>query len=148
MGGKPMKHIPWGRYEDDMPYIQELLDRAPSEFKGLKGNLLRTLTSKATMQQWYERSKKGTSKDYAKMQGFDFEQERADFGKWVADYLDDAGYDSWVKFSFIYKTMIMTAFPPLEELDQASTKQETMQDFEKRLLRWLEVMDRYGGQHK
>lgn len=84
--------------------------------------------------------------DFAKENDMDFEKERAAFGEWIASYLDDAGYHSWIRFSFIYKTMIMTAFPPLEDLDnrKGNLDKKTMQEFEQAMITWLEVFDRFN----
>ena len=75
---------------------------------------------------------------------FDKGKERAEFGQWMADYLDDAGYSSWIQYPDIYKALIMNAFPPLEELDDLTGARQgdvTVADFEERMLKWMEVMD-------
>jgi hypothetical protein len=75
---------------------------------------------------------------------FDKGKERAEFGQWMADYLDDAGYSSWIQYSDMYKALIMNAFPPLEELDDLTGARQgdfTVADFEERMLKWMEVMD-------
>ena len=86
-----------------------------------------------------------------KIAAMDKDQERADFGNWIADYLDDAGYTSWMMYPDIYKLMIMNAFPPMEELDNlVGHKQEsfTMASFEKRMLDWLEMLDIHIQSHR
>merc|ERR1711988_2015686 len=92
---------------------QFMIDRAPEEFGGLKKHILGILTNKAKLDAEFAKMA-AWRKAMAKL---DLEQERADFGSWMAEYLNDAGYSSWIVFPDVYKLMVMTAFPPLEELD-------------------------------
>merc|ERR1711871_155289 len=77
--------------------------------------------------------------------------ERAEFGAWISSYLDDAGYSTWMMYPDIYKMMIMTAFPPLEELDNLighEQRQLNPAEFEQRMLSWLQVLDIHMQSHK
>ena len=38
-------------------------------------------------------------------------------GQWIADYLDDAGYEQWEAAPHLFKALIMNAFPPIDILD-------------------------------
>jgi hypothetical protein len=64
--------------------------------------------------------------------------------KWITDYLDDAGYDTWYQFPDVYKMFIMDAFPPLEPLDDARGKRQTVEAMEEHLLKWMRVLDSHA----
>jgi len=143
---KDLIHVPWGKYQDDLPYLGAMYDRAPSELTSLKEHILGIITNKKKMQE--EQAKMGKYK--AVFEKLETGKERSDFGTWIADYLDDAGYASWMMFPDMYKVMVMTAFPPLEELDNLNGFQHepfTMQKYEARMLNWLEVLDMHLQSH-
>merc|ERR1719253_1850968 len=68
-------------------------------------------------------------------------------GTWIADYLDDAGYDHWETQAPIYKTMFMTAFPPIDSLDDVKPDYATMpiDEYEDRVAKFLLVLDNHLG---
>ena len=41
----------------------------------------------------------------------------AEMGQWIAEYLDDAGYQHWDTQSAFMKAIFINAFPPIGELD-------------------------------
>ena len=58
---------------------------------------------------------------------------------WIADYFDDAGYQDWEKASVIYKSMLMSAFPPIDPLDEKKPDYTTMsiEEIEEARSRWM-----------
>ena len=73
----------------------------------------------------------------------DCDEAKLEMGSWIADYFDDAGYRDWEKFSMLYKAMIMSAFPPIDPLDDVKPDYATMpiHEFENALMKFLKVMD-------
>ena len=134
-------HVPWGSYDEDVPHLQMMLDRAPAEFSNLRNYMLGLVTNKAALVKGFN----GVNQYYKDIdEKFDKNKERSEFGQWMADYLDDAGYSSWIQFPDIYKALIMNAFPPLEELDNLTQGRQanfTLADYEAKMLKWMEVMD-------
>jgi hypothetical protein len=134
-------HIPWGSYTEDVPHLQLMLDRAPGEFRMMRNFTLKLVTNKTLLVAFLAQTRLLVAQQDEK---FDKGKERAEFGQWMADYLDDAGYSSWIQYPDMYKALIMNAFPPLEELDDLTGARQgdfTVADFEEKMLKWMEVMD-------
>jgi len=145
---KMMIHVPWGSYSDDVPHLQLMLDRAPGEFKSLRNFMLSIVTNKAMLVEQHGKIK-GYFDNIDK--NFDKSKEQSEFGKWMADYLDDAGYSTWIQYPDLYKALIMNAFPPLEDLDNLTDARQdgfTLADFENKMLKWMEVMDLHISSNK
>ena len=68
---------------------------------------------------------------------------KTDMGSWIADYFDDAGYINWETQSPIFKAMLMSAFPPIDALDDVKPDYGTMpiDQWEEQLTKVLAVMD-------
>ena len=65
-------------------------------------------------------------------------------GMWIGSYFDDAGYEGWKFYPELFKAMVMTAFPPIEALDEkAGSGMATTRDFEEQQLNFLRVMDEH-----
>ena len=64
-------------------------------------------------------------------------------GAWIADYLDDAGYTNWESQCQLYKSMFMSAFPPIDHLDGCKPEYGNLpiEDYEAQLAALLGVMD-------
>merc|ERR1712196_513940 len=73
----------------------------------------------------------------------DRDKAKQEMGAWIADYFDDAGYIGWEKQCQAYKSMLMTAFPPIDPLDDVTPDFGSMpiDKFEGNVLKFLEVMD-------
>ena len=145
---KSIIHVPWGSYSEDVPHLQTMLDRAPEEFSHLRNHMLGLLTNKAALIEGH-----GKIAQYYKDidANFDQDKERVEFGNWMADYMDDAGYSSWIQYPDMYKALVMNAFPPLEELDDLNfgrTKGLSLADYEIRMMKWMEVLDMHIGSNK
>ena len=94
--------------------IPGLMERAGDDFNTAKSLTIASLSSREKMQQELEQYK--GIKQFLTTQ-LDLDAERLAMGKWFADYLDDAGYESWVMMPQLYKAMLMNAFPPIDALD-------------------------------
>merc|ERR1719263_497606 len=70
----------------------------------------------------------------------DKEAAKAEMGRWMADYLDDAGYDNWATYPTIYKAMFMNSFPAIDPLDDKMVDPDDA-DIEGLLLGFLKVAD-------
>ena len=72
----------------------------------------------------------------------DREQAKKEMGAWVADYLDDAGYDMWKQKPYLFKAMIINSFPPLDPLDEKirGADGETPDDFRSGMLGFMKVL--------
>lgn len=65
-------------------------------------------------------------------------------GEWLGEYFDDAGYEGWIYYPELFKAMVMTAFPPIEALDdKAGSGWDDMRTFEQQQLNFLRVMDEH-----
>merc|ERR1711907_34268 len=73
-------------------------------------------------------------------ENLDTEQARTEMGKWLADYLDDAGYQNWATYPAIYKTMFMNAFPPIDPLDDKKMDVDSV-GVEDVLLKFMKIAD-------
>ena len=63
-------------------------------------------------------------------------------GAWIGAYFDDAGYEGWKFYPELFKSMLMTAFPPIEALDEkAGSGWDNPHDFEQQQINFLRVMD-------
>ena len=62
-----------------------------------------------------------------------------EMGSWIADYFDDAGYQDWEKASVMYKSMLMSAFPPIDPLDEKKPNYTTMsiEEIEEARSQWM-----------
>ena len=68
----------------------------------------------------------------------DRDMAKAEMGAWLADYFDDAGYDNWESQCQLYKAMVMSAFPPIDPLDDKMVDADTA-DLEALMLGFLNV---------
>merc|ERR1712203_37735 len=73
----------------------------------------------------------------------DRDKAKLEMGSWMADYFDDAGYSHWETQARIYKRMIMSAFPPLDPLDNVKPdwKDMSVEQVEDNVIKFLAVMD-------
>ena len=56
-------------------------------------------------------------------------------------YLDDAGYDNWEMVPYIYKAMVMNAFPPIDALDMKRASLTTRCEMRTGTLAFMKVLD-------
>lgn len=140
----------WGDYSEQRPELigeGGLQDRARADFKFMKKWILDALTSQEKMdqmrvemkmtQEWEKAINPKTNRP-----NVDKEAAKAEMGSWLADYLDDAGYENWSSYPCIYKAMFINAFPPIDPLDDKVVDPDTA-DIEGLLLGFLDVADKH-----
>merc|ERR1712032_575427 len=73
----------------------------------------------------------------------DREKAKEEMGAWIADYFDDAGYLNWETQCGIYKSMLMSAFPPIDDLDTLKPDFGKMpiDEFDDIVTKFLSVVD-------
>jgi len=133
----------WGTYDEQRPYLEELMTNSVDDFAYLKSVLIEVLTDRTKladlqgMIHGIKERKKADGKMMATMQA-----EKTKLGMWLADYFEDAGYESWQSYPELYKAMLMNAFPPVDTIDGKATYEEgSLTEFEEKQLRFLAVMD-------
>ena len=132
--------ISWGRYEDQREELVEeggLQDRALEDFKFMHQATLEMLTSQEKMDQ--ERIAMKMMREWEEA-NVDKNAAKEEMGRWLADYLDDAGYDNWASYPTIYKAMFMNAFPPIDPLDNKAVDYDAA-DIEHLATQFLKVAD-------
>ena len=132
--------IAWGRYSDQREELVAkggLQDRALQDFKYMRQRTLDILTSQDKMEE--ERMGMKMMREWEEA-NVDKEAAKAEMGRWIADYLDDAGYDNWASYPTIYKAMFVNAFPPIDPLDDKAADPDTA-DIEHLATEFLKVAD-------
>ena len=66
---------------------------------------------------------------------------RAEMGAWLSDYLDDAGYDLWEVAPYLFKAMMMNAFPPIDALDEKMNDTTDTAELRTGMLAFMRVLD-------
>jgi len=137
--GKMPRMLLWGDYHEERPHLHDLQDRAGKDFQYLSQSLTRLLSDRRALvheQQMYK-------KFMDMMPQVDRERAMKEMGAWIANYFDDAGYTEWETRSPIFKAMLMTAFPPIDALDEKKPEFQNMkvQEFEHNVTKFLKVMD-------
>merc|ERR1712023_30897 len=133
----PLVH--WGDYYEDRPSLYGLHERAVGNFKYVQKEMLKMLTDRdemlkqQQMHKMYSELMPKVDRDTAKQQ----------MGAWIADYFDDAGYTDWEKDSTMFKAMLMTAFPPIDALDDEKPDYGSIpiDQWEDHVTKFLSVMD-------
>jgi MFS family permease len=133
----------WGKYVDDVGLIDGMMQRAEKDFQWMKQDTILNLTQPERLKEQMEM--------YETMQAVTAQRneqcDRKQMGAWIADYLDDAGYDSWKEYPSIYKTMIINAFPPIDKLDNMKPDL-TKVDVEAMMVKFLKVADQHIAQRR
>ena len=135
--------LPWGTWSEDRPIAGDILRKAPEEFRNMKSLQTSIVTGDDDtlnhIMQLRQRYLKGMAEDPAKQDKR--AKARAAMGAWIADYLDDAGYDTWEIGPYMYKAMIMNAFPPVDALDEKMQEVTDAEKFRTDTLKFMRVMD-------
>jgi len=115
--------------------------RAVKDFKYINTQMIGMLSDRTKMIEEQENFKK--YKDL--IPTVDRDKAKAEMGAWIADYFDDAGYVNWETQSQVYKTMLMTAFPPIDPLDDVKPDFGDMpvDQLEDNLAKLMAVMDEH-----
>lgn len=139
--GKAPRYATWGEYSKERPMLGNIHERALTDFKYLSKEMLKTLVDRELMLKEQQ-----TFKMYQDMvQKPDRELAKHQMGAWIADYLDDAGYINWETQTQVYKAMLLTALPPIDDLQGEKPDFATMEisKWEDVLSKFLAVMDNH-----
>eukprot|EP00908_Phaeocystis_cordata_P013586 Transcript_24651.p1 GENE.Transcript_24651~~Transcript_24651.p1 ORF type:complete len:469 (+),score=244.23 Transcript_24651:1470-2876(+) len=138
--GMPSVQLSWGTWEADVALAPEILAKAPRELGELREVCTEWVVDDAKLDKMLElRAKCGwNASEEGKAKR---DKARADMGKWIADYLDDAGYDNWENVPYIYKAMVMNAFPPIDALDMKRASLTTRCEMRTGTLAFMKVLD-------
>jgi hypothetical protein len=139
--------ISWGHYDDQREELVEeggLKDRAMLDFKYMRQMTMEMLTSQEKMEE--ERISMKMMREWEEA-NVDKNAAKEEMGRWLADYLDDAGYDNWASYPTIYKAMFMNAFPPIDPLDDKTVDPDTA-DIEHLATEFLKVADSHIKTHQ
>jgi len=137
--GKHPRIVNWGDYQGERAEISSLRHRARADFeyvtkdmRDILANRPKMLEMQKMMKTWEEMTPK-----------VDREKAKQEMGAWIADYFDDAGYINWEKQAPIYKSMLLSAFPPVDDLDDLKPDYATMpiDQYEDAMMKFLAVMD-------
>jgi len=137
--GKAPRLVSWGKYQEERLMLPALQDVSAQDFKYLSTSMMDLLSDRKKMLEEQENFKKYQDL----VPKVDREHAKAEMGAWIADYFDDAGYQNWEQQSRVYKSMLMTAFPPIDPLDDAKPDYSTMpiDQWEDNLTKFLSIMD-------
>jgi len=141
--GKPSFQYGWGGYDEQRPFLRELLAASQDDFAYLKSVIIETLTNRKVLASFQSRlsANKQRLRESEALRSTRA-AEKARMGEWLADYFDDAGYEGWPAYPELFKAMLMNAFPPIDALDSAATLEEgSLSQFEAKQLRFMAVMD-------
>ena len=117
--GSSRVQLAWSTWHDDVHLAGEILAKAPSEMGEVRDNYTEWVTDDDKLDVILE-IRANMLKDLKKSEENQAKREasRVAMGRWIADYLEDAGYDTWEVVPYLYKAMIMNAFPPIQPLDE------------------------------
>merc|ERR1712146_797382 len=75
----------------------------------------------------------------------DRDKAKLEMGAWIADYFDDAGYTNWETQCQMYKSMLLSAFPPIDPLDKEKPDFGSLPPakLEVHLTKFLSVLDNH-----
>ena len=142
--GMPMVKLEWGTWHDDRPISGDIIASAPGEFKQFLEQQTKALTDNTQLQfivDMRAKTAKELSEDPAKQAARD--AKRAEMGRWLADYLDDAGYDMWDAVPYLFKAMMINAFPPIDALDEKAAEFKDVDEMRTGLLKIMRVFDQH-----
>lgn len=142
--GMPRVQMPWGAWSDDVDLAPEILSKAPGEMAQLKEVFADSVTDDAKLDYILGmRNKMGLGESTERSDEAKAKREklRTEMGRWIADYLDDAGYDNWEVAPYVFKAMIMNAFPPIDVLDQRRAAIRDRSELRTYHLAFMKVLD-------
>merc|ERR1711871_744234 len=139
--GKAPRLVTWGVYAEERKHLTQIHDNALNDFKWLNKEMIYMLSNRDAMVQEQQNMKQYEGL----VPKVDREKAKLEMGSWIADYFDDAGYLDWETQSRIFKGMLMSAFPPIDALDEEKPDFATMpvKVFEHHVTKFLRVMDNH-----
>jgi len=139
--GMPPPHFAWGTWHDDVHLAPELLAKAPSEIGEIRAKYTEWVTDDAKLATVFEMRAKALEALQSEANKARREASRVAMGQWVADYLDDAGYEQWETVPHLFKAMIMNAFPPIDILDEKRPEIKDRAQLRTSMMALMKVLD-------
>lgn len=132
----------WISYQEDFEAgdLSRIMSSAQGDFKFIENILMQKLKAPTEMAQDCANDSAMRSAFY---RGYDVDVERQQMGTWLSNYLNDAGYHSWLWYPDIYKAMFMNAFPPVNKLDGKPVEFESVEDYESYIIKFNGVVKRH-----
>jgi MFS family permease len=126
----------WDKWTDDAPHAEKILKRVGPDCRQMKKAFIKYLTENDDIiEKAVEQRKAGLVDDEVR------QRKRREMGEWIADYLDDAGYDNWSVHGHMYKGMIMNAFPPMDKLDNEKASIDSVAQMRQIMMSFTKVLD-------
>ena len=139
--GLPRVVFPWGSWRTDLEIAAEIHHKAHEELSEFRDEVTRWLTDDEYLARAVARRKERLQKAQEPAEKARVDAQCREMGQWIADYFDDAGYDVWVDAGYLFKSMLMNAFPPLDALDAKKANLESPDEMRTLTLNFLRVLD-------
>ena len=137
--------LAWNTWHDDVHLASEILAKAPSEMSEMREIWTECVTDDDKLDVVFEMRAKMLEGLQSEENKARREASHADMGRWIADYLDDAGYEQWLRNPEVFKAIFVATFPPNKPLDGQKLRVETAEDFERYCVNWLRTADQHIG---
>tara|TARA_B100000795_G_scaffold59348_1_gene39526 strand:- start:2219 stop:2713 length:495 start_codon:yes stop_codon:yes gene_type:complete len=133
--------LAWSTWHDDVHLAGEILAKAPSEMGEMRDKYTEWVTDDDKLDMIFEMRAKMLEGLKSEENRAKREASRAAMGLWIADYLDDAGYDIWEVVPYLFKAMIMNAFPPIDPLDEKRAGIKDRAELRTGMMAFMKVLD-------
>ncbi|CAE6971948.1 unnamed protein product [Symbiodinium natans] len=132
----------WTDYEEDMldGGVEDIAERSHKELRDIRRRLTAMLTNRDMLQESIAKHN-AIKADIPKLYDLDSEMKKA--GAWLTGYLNDAGYHQWPLYPELFKSMIMTAFPPLGPLGKEKADVTSIPEMEMYMMSFLRTLDQH-----
>lgn len=120
--GLGVRQVRWGRYEEERQVLlrdgmEGLQARFAADFYYMREEMQRMLTHRKLVEESMVLQAAYFKHRAEAASGQSKEEAKVEMGKWMSDYLEDAGYLDWDTQAGMFKTMFINSFPPLTKLD-------------------------------
>ena len=139
--GMQRVQLAWSTWHDDVHLAGEILAKAPSEMGEMRDKYTEWVTDDDKLDMIFEMRAKMLEGLKSEENRAKREASRAAMGLWIADYLDDAGYDMWEVVPYLFKAMIMNAFPPIDPLDEKRADIKDRAELRTGMVAFMKVLD-------
>ena len=133
--------LAWNTWHDDVHLAGEILAKAPSEMSEMREKYTEWVTDDDKLDVVFEMRAKMLEGLRSEENKARREASRAAMGRWIADYLDDAGYETWETVPYLFKAMIMNAFPPIDPLDEKNAEYKDRAELRTGMMAFMKVLD-------
>lgn len=132
----------WTDYEEDLLEggAKEIAERSQKELRFMRRRLTAMLTNSQMLKEAVPRHN-AIKEELPKL--YNLEEEKKKVASWLTSYLDDAGYHQWPQYPDIFKTMIMSSFPPISTLDGEKVEVTSAPEMEMYMMNFLRTLDHH-----